>query len=410
MTRVLSEMLGATEPGFHRILQRLEAASGHNSVDIRVSTEIEQATKRKIKELGLDPQDTTGDELYAALQQRVKRDDEHLAAALRSRFGDSSNPNEQVSRVLLSLPISKSCFALQSTVARKLLKSQPPKHTMKALKYRSFDSMLRREPISAVFAAAWLLESASWRKGLLDSYKKLTSSDFEIRQIEILTPNSKHWQELAAKVITQKKHNIIGLKEFGTIVLLPMSGTTLPAATLTTFILALHELNEVRASTTFLKLCQVKPDFGKQVQIVVADEPALNADILDQTVPWQIVQRYYARFADRFRADLFEPHIQREDLSWHSIEKALSHIDPSLDFWHHTTSLGYLHDHQPVSLNIIDVALNYCNQMPYPNRIVHYFRSSLWHELMIHYMKHENVEEAVLGNLETRLVEEPAVV
>jgi hypothetical protein len=403
-------MLGASEPTFHRVLSRLEAASGHNSTDIRLSTEIERATKLKLKELGLDPRDTTGDELYAALQQRVKADDERLVEALRKKYGNDQDLNVNISRALLSLPVSKSCFAIQSTVAKKLLKNQPPKHTMKSLNYRSLESMLRREHIAAVFAAAWMLESASWRKSLLDSYKKLKASDFEIRQISILTPNTKHWLSLADKVVSQKKHNIIGLKEFGTIVMLPLPENKPPGSTLTTFILALHEVNEVRACTTFLKLCQVKPNFGKLVQTVVSDEPTLQADLLDQPVPWQIVQRYYARFTYRFRADLFEPHVQREDLSWHSIEKALSHIEPSLEFWHHTTCLGYLHDHQPVSLNIIDVALNYCNQLPYSNRIVHYFRNSLWHELMIYYMKHENVEQAILGNLESQLVAEPAVV
>ncbi len=410
MTRVLSELLGADEPNFHRVLSRLEVASGHNNTDIRLSTEIERATRLKLKELGLDPNDTTGDELYAALQQRVKDDDKRLVESLRKQYGDKQDLNVSISRALLSLPVSKSCFALQSTVAKKLLKAQPPKHTMKALNYRSLESMLRREQVTTVFAAAWLLESASWRKAMLDSYKKLKASNFEIRQIAIVAPNTKHWRELASKVVSLKKHNIISLKEFGTVVLLPLPDNSPPAATLTTFILALHEMNEVRACTTFLKLCQVKPNFGKLVQTVVIGEPTLNAELLDQPVPWQIVQRYYARFADRFRADLFEPHVQREDLSWHSIEKALSHIEPSLEFWHHTTCLGYLHDHQPVSLNIVDAALNYCNQLPYSSRIVHYFQNNLWHELMIHYMRHENVEQAILGNLESQLVAEPAVV
>jgi len=410
MTRVLSELLGTNEPAFYRVLSRLESASGHNSTDIRLSTDIERATKLKLKELGLDPNDTTGAELYAVLQQRVKADDKRLETALQKKFGPEVDLNISISKALQSLPVPKSCFALQATVAKRLLKKQPPKHTMKALSYRSFESMLRREPIAAVFAAAWLLESASWRKDLLDSYKKLKASDFELREIEVLTPHSKHWQDLAVKVVAQKKHNIVGLKEFGAIVLLPLPDNKPPGATLTTLILALHEMNEIRASATFLKLCQVKPDFGKVVQTVVSDEPTLSAELLDEPIPWQIIQRYYARFADRFRADLFEPHVQLEDLSWHSIEKVLSHIEPSLDFWHHTANLGFLDDHQPVSLNIIDVALNYCNQLPYSNRVVQYFRNSLWHELMISYMKHENVEQAMMSNLESQLVEEPAVI
>ena len=143
--------------------------------------------------------------------------------------------------------------------------------------------MLRREQVTTVFAAAWLLESASRLKAMLDSYKKLKASNFEIRQIAIVAPNTKHWRELASKVVSLKKHNIISLKEFGTVVLLPLPDNSPPAATLTTFILALHEMNEVRACTTFLKLCQVKLNFGKLVQTVVIGESILNAELLDRT-------------------------------------------------------------------------------------------------------------------------------
>jgi hypothetical protein len=121
------------------------------------------------------------------------------------------------------------------------------------------------------------------------------------------------------------------------------------------------------------------------------------------------VQRYYARFTDRFRAELFEPHIQKDDLTWHSVEKALSYIEPSLSFWHHTTSLGILHNHAPISFNVADTVLNFCNNIPYERRIVRYFRHNLWHELVMRYLKHENVEQMVLGGLESQLVEEPAL-
>ncbi|MGH7142454.1 MAG: hypothetical protein ACREF5_03265 [Candidatus Saccharimonadales bacterium] len=410
MTRVLSELLGANEPSFHRVLSRLESASGHNSLDIQFSTEVERATKLKLKELGLDPSDTTGIELYETLQQKVRVDDARLVATLRQKYDFDDNQNDSIAKALLSLPVSRSCFALQTTVAKRLLNNQHPKHVMRALHYRSLDSMLRREQIVTIFAAAWMLESTSWRRAMLESYKKLKPSDFEIRQMEIITPDSRYWQKLAKEVVTHRKHSIIALKEFGSIVLLPLPDEIPPATILTSFILALHEMNEVRACSTFLKLCQVKPNFGKLVQIVAADEPVLFAELLDQPVPWQIIQRYYARFSDRFRTDLFEPQVQQQDLTWHSIEKALSHIEPSLSFWHNTTSLGFLHDHQPVSLNVIDAALNYCNQLPYSNRIVHYLRNNLWHEIMIRYLKHENVEQAVLSNLQSQLVEEPVLV
>ena len=174
-------------------------------------------------------------------------------------------------------------------------------------------------------------------------------------------------------------------------------------------LLALHAINDIRAASILLSLCQVKRDFGKLVEAVAVDEPTLNAEVLDRPIPWQIIQRYYARFTHRFRDEIFEPHVQQDDLTWHSIERIMSQIEPSLEFWHNTTALSLLHNHEPVSLNIIDVALNYCNQLPYKNRIVDYFQHSLWHELLIRYLKHDAVEQTVLTGLHAELATEPAL-
>lgn len=403
MTRVLSELLGAREPAFRQGLLRLESASGHTSADIRLSAEVERATRLKLRELGLDPHDTTGEELYAALQQRVKSDDQRLMQQLVQKYGQAEAAHINIGKALNDIPIYKSCFALKTAVGRKLLTKLPPKQTMKALGYRSFDSMLRREQLLTVFAAAWLLESASWRKTMVDAYKKLSAADFEIRPLVVLTPHSKHWQSLADVIVTQKKHNVVGLREFGAVVILPFPDAVPPAATMMALLMALHDMNEVRACSTFLKLCQVRPDFGQFVQTVVSGEPTLPAEVLDGPVQWHVIQRYYARFSDRFREELFEPHIQKEDLTWHSVEKALTYIEPSLAFWHHTSTLGLHADHKPVSLNVIDAALNFCNQLSYKDRIVHYFRRSLWGELIIRYLKHDHVEQAVMSSLESKL-------
>jgi len=410
MTRVLSELLSAREPAFHLNLRYLEAASGHASADIRLSSEIERVTKAKLRELGLDPNDTTGPELYAALQQRIKDDDARLSTRLREKYGAGVPVHTTVGKALAEVPVPKSCFALKTAVGRRILKKAVPKQTMKLLGYRSYESMLRREQLLNVFAAAWVLESASWRKAVTDQYRKLTGADFEIRPLTVLTPDSKHWEAIAEGVVAARKHNIVALREYGAVVLLPLPKALPPAATMTTLLVALHDMNDVRACSTYLKLCQVRPDFGDAVRTVVRGEPTLDAKLLDSPVPWHIIQRYYSRFSERFREDLFEPHIQKDDLTWHSVEKALSFIEPTLHFWHHTATLGLVADHQPVSLNVIDAALNFCNQLPYASRLVHYFQRSLQSELLIRYLKHEAVEQLVLGSLESKLVDEEPVV
>lgn len=405
MTRVLAELLGANAPAFRTGVAKLEQASGHENTDIRLSTDVHQATKRKLRELGLDQHDTTAKELYAVLGVRLAADDERLLKKLAEKYGEG-DAISHITKELADVPIPKSCFALKAASAKKLLKADVPKKAMKALGYRSFDSMLKHEAPAHIYAAAQLTETATWQKHLMDSYKKLKASDFEIRDMRVEHPSSARWQNLAETVVATKRHNVLSFKELGAVVLLPLPAERPAGAALTSMLLALHAMNEIRSAATYLKLCQVKPNFGAIVQSVVRDEPQLSAGVFEQPVSWQIIQRYYGRFADRFRAELFEPHVQPEDLTWHSIEKVLDYIDERLGFWRQTTHLGLLHDHQMVSMNIIDVALNYVNKLPFENRVLTYCRQSLWHELVIRYLKHENVEESVLGGLRSELVTE----
>lgn len=394
---------------FRQGIDALEQASGHESTDVRLSADISQAARRKLRQLGLDAQDTTAAELYASLLSRIDADEKRLFAKLGEKYGGSSEV-ECIVREMAEVPIPKSCFVLKATSAKKLLKRQPPKKAMKALGYRSVDSLLKHESLAHLYAAAQLTESASWQKQLVDHYKTLHASDFETRDMRVTTPTSKRWQALAETVVAAQKHNVLSFKELGEVVLLPLPANKPPAASLTSLLLALHAMNEIRAAGTYLKLCQVKPHFGETVQAVVREEPMLVSNIFTTPVSWQIIQRYYGRFADRFRAEIFEPHIQAEDLTWHSIEKVLSYIDPSLDFWRNTTHLGLLHDHQAVSFNIIDAAINCCNQLPFEQRIMQYYRQSLWHELVIRYLKHDNVEQSVVSGLQQELVMEPELV
>jgi len=410
MTRFLSASLQAPEPFFRLGLKRLEAANGNPNTDIRFSTEVLHASRAKLLELGLDAHDTTAQELYQALQERVKADDARLTRNLRTQAATHISAEADVVagmiHALKALPDSKRCYALKSSSLKAIIKKTPPKKAMKQLGYRSLESFLKHETPISILAAAWLTEGAQWQQRLLDQYRRLQSTDFENRNMQILQPTSVRWQRLAASSVTEKKHNLLCFKELGALVFLPFPAD-IPAGAVTASLgLALHELNEIRASSTFLKLCQVRRDFGSVVRTVAAEEPRLSSQLLDQAVPWHMIQRYYARFTEHFREEVFEPHLQLEDMAWHPIETALSAIEPSFAFWEQTAHLGLLHGHQPVSLNVVDAALNYCNQLPFEQRIIHYFQRSLWHELLLRYLRHDSVEQSVLSELQPQLATE----
>jgi hypothetical protein len=214
---------------------------------------------------------------------------------------------------------------------------------------------------------------------------------------------------LANRAVVEKKHNLLSFKEFGALVFLPLPAGAPAGSTVASLSLALHELNEIRAGSTFMKLCQVRPDFGNIVQEVAgSDEPQLGSRLFDQVVPWRLIQHYYARLAHGGHGEVAEPHLRLEDIAWHPVEESLRAIEPAMDFWRQSAHLGVIHDGGPVSMNVVDAALNACNQLPFERRLSRYFQRSLQHELMLRYLQPATVEQAVTGQVQPQLAEELA--
>ena len=373
----------------------MEQAAGRPGTDIRLTADIIQSTRAKIAELGLDPSDTTGPELYVALQERFKNDEQTVRKALG--LAADAAPDDVVAKVtqfLTKQASSQKCFVLKASVAKRLLKKKPPKLAMKRLGYRSLDSMLKHEPVPQVYAAALIAESSHWHRAFHEQYAKLTPSDFESKKITLLHPTTKRWQQLAAQFVPEARHNMIGFPEMAAIVLLPISDAVEGLA-ITSLLLVAEEMNGLRAHSSYAKLQQVKPDFGTIIQKSSVSEPYTSAQLAGQPVPWRMIQRYYARFTDAYHPEIFEPHVQSDDLSWTSGEDLLAGLDPALRFWQGTAHLGLVHEGQIVSCNALDVALGYCNNLSFGDRIVHFVRDNLWHELMMHYLNQENLEAAV---------------
>jgi hypothetical protein len=408
MTRVLAELLEARQPAFQFGIKHLERGNGAPKADIRLTNQIHLQVHDKLRQLNLDPHDTTGPELYSALKQRLTRDEQALFKKLRGTTTGLQDPVALVAHGLRALPLADNCFALKASVAKRLIKMASPKRTMKLLGYRSLDSMLKHESIGLLFAAAYMSESPTWSNKLLASYKKLKPSDFEVRPIAIEQPTAARWQAFSSTVVAQQRHHVFGFAELATVVMLPLPAKRPAFATLTTAALAIRAITELQAASTYLKLQQVQPDFGSIVGRLATEAPTISAHFFDRSVPWQLIQRYYAHPANQDRlGSLFEPHVQPEDLMWHPIESVLSHLEQSLAFWQGTAHLGMVVNGKPVSFNILDTLLSHCNQLPFEQRISHYLKTSLWHELMFRYFNHDKIEAALLTQLQPAVATSP---
>ncbi len=406
MTRVLSELLAAEEPLFSMAIKQLEQASGNTSVDVRLTAEIIGKVHLKMRSLGLDPSDTTGRELYRALFNLVKTHDAFLA----ERIGGEDPEDVQkmlarIKEVVEALDVPKKAWLLKHSVAKRLLKAMPPKKVMKQLGYRSIDSMLKREPVGEIYGAMRFLESPEWFDRFIGSYKTLHPTDFEVRNIEIIHVTPSKWSDSAGKFVKNKRHNITHLKELGVILMLPMPIERMPGITITALPLLLHYVNEIRLYSSFFKMQQVRSDFSSILVNTLIGDHGKHANIGGQHVHWRVIHRHFGTKDASEHPDIFEPHVEPDDLLWRKTEETLYRLEPALHFWHDIDYVAVEFDGRPVSFNLMDMAVSYVNDLAYGQQSVHHFRDSLWNEIYMRYLGEKTLEKQVLKQLDNEMIE-----
>jgi len=402
MSRLLAELLGAPELTFRSRLHQLEQASGAPAADVRLTAQIHQANHFKLRALHLDAHDTTGQELYAALNERYIRDDQLASKELLDQTGDVMLA---VKQAVGRLPLPEDAFSLKPAVAKKLLKANVPKTTMKLLGYRSSESLFKHEPVAAVQAVAEILESNTWRKQYQKALAALTPADFEQKPAGVTYVSHERWQKVSAHESLIRQHHIIANQLSGQVILLPY-GVIMPVAPmLTSLVLVVRAINQVAAASSYLKVHQTRPDLGVAAAELQLLKSAPLLTLIDEPVSWHLIQRFYYRFKDYYRAELFEPYLQPSDFQWLAAESVLAHLVPDLTFWRGSSQLAQLRDGQSVSYNLHDVALNACNQLPYAERVTRHHKESLWHELLLHYLRPAHVEQAIIGRMQPALAE-----
>lgn len=397
MTRVLGELLGASQPQFSGLIGRLERASGRQSVDIRITHEVARKVREALRDLHLDMHGTTNEEFYVALQNRVQTDEKKILEGL------SVHNTEDTELLLWSIQrftqrqvASHQVLAIKQSVVKRLLKAQPPKKAMRGLGYRSLDSMIKHESAASLLSAVAVAESTAWLKKFHKQYQQLGVGDFELRDIEIFQPRSARWKALGAQASQQKKHNILSFGEAGVVTILPIREYVNGMA-VANLVLALQACNSIFAISTFLKLQQMTPQFSEEVARVAA---ANNTGVLwlgEQEISWQTVHAYLAKQSD---VHYFDPYIQQEDIFVLSVEQTLEKLYPAMSFW---TEIGHglRRDTSGItSCNLLDVAVNYCNNLSYAQASIFHGQQALWQELASRYIHPRAIERQLLPVLQ----------
>lgn len=400
MSRLLSELLNAEEPLFSMAIKQLEVSSGGASIDVRLTAEIVGKVHMKLRALGLDPKDTTGPELYSALFNLLKQHDVFLA----KRIGVDDPEDIQavllrVSQVAKALDLPKKAWLLKQSVAKRLLKQTPPKHVMKQLGYRSIDSMIKRESVCEIYAAMRFLESKEWLDKFIAKYKHLKPGDFETREIEVIHMDVKKWGSAAMPYVEETRQNITHLKEVGVVAIMPLPLERSAGITIITLPLVLHYINEIRIYSSFFKSRQIRSDFAETIIETLISDPGKHAHIGGRHIHWRVIHRHFG--SDGVETpDVFEPHVDSDDLIWRKTEETLYRLEPALHFWYDAEYVGVMFDGRPISFNLMDMAVSFVNNLHYGQQSVRHMRDSIWNELYIRYIREEAVEKQIVKQLE----------
>jgi hypothetical protein len=186
MSKYLSQLLDEPEILVESAIKKLEHISGWESTDIRLLAEINNKVRAKITELGLDPDDTTGPELYHALLARIDADEHNF------NMPYIKMPTNKLIEKVEQVHKSYKVYALKQNVAKDILRAHPPRRLMKQLGYRSADSLIKRENINALYAVLESIESSRWLNVYWKDLAKLSPSDFETRNVSIVVMEDKY--------------------------------------------------------------------------------------------------------------------------------------------------------------------------------------------------------------------------
>ncbi len=399
----IGKFLEAKEPLLDHALVQLEEETGKKGVDVRLAADIAETAASHAKHLGLKP-NYSGPELYHALIKQVALHDEHLARKIGGK--DPSDLNEMIPLIVKaaeSAPLPKDGWFLKEDKARAMLRAHPPVAVMERLGYHLVSQLLETENIYELMLSLRFAEDADWLNVFDATYKGLKPTDFEPREIKVVTFDPKKWGDIAVHFIAKKRHNITHSKEMGAIAIMPMTETRMTGVTLKVMPLLFHYFNEIRLYSSFFKLMQDKTNFGAIVaETLIADTPKLRLTEHSH-IHWRVIQRYFAKLKEP-HPEIFQPHVQPEDLHWRRAEEVLYEIDPELEFWRGLDFVAVMKGHDTVTFALMDVSLSYSNGLHYDDRYLYHFRESLWNELFARYLGEKVLEQQLLVHLDSAMI------
>ena len=397
MGQILTELLGVDERKFRDYIDRLEHVCMRPGVDIRLGAEIITRARQKIRDLQLDVEDTTSKELFFALRHRLVRDETQLRKKLGlSNEAKELEPNlQKLANAAQKLSSKEHALSLTSVGARRILEAVPPKRTLKLLKYRSLQSVLKRHDARVLYVLAAVVENESWHAQVHAKVRRLNAKDMQWQKVTcIVMPIA--WYEKAYKYLAPKGA-VMTQDELAVVCVLPIADVRKDGVSVLLLSMMLQAATTISTKSLPYKQQALFQGFDSIIPKIANGEFPELASIHGLKPNWHMVyqllgQRYLSLQNEEAELEVF-------DLFWESTEMKLASLVSEMDFWTDTHFLGVVGKASVVSMHVLDVAVALVSGAAFGTQTSEHLSSSLWNELQIRYLKEEVLLRALSNQL-----------
>lgn len=394
MSKVIAELLGIDRRTLDTLVQRLEHMTMQPSVDVRLTAKIITQSREKVRAFGYDPANTTAEELYYGLLAIAEADDSALRECLSIK--ETTTPAksaELIAKATTKLLGSEKIIALQAPAVKRILSAVPPKKTLKLLKFRSIDSVLKREDPNLLYALAMRIEDKSWHTQISARLKRLETRDAQEQSVKVLSL-PKGWID---KLKNHPFSSVVSpIPELGSIILLPSIPTNQKGAVLLTSALVLQAGQRLSIES----LPYRKKMLSNGIETII---PEIAAGTAEDFIPVHglkpTIHAVYQLLLENGENSMPDYELILGDLRWESTETKLASICRGLDRWVDSHYLGYTRKPLPISMHLIDVSASLVLQKPFGQQVVSHMRASIWNELQLGYLRQESIERAIINQL-----------
>ncbi len=414
----LASILRTTPEGLYELDGKMSKITGQDEVMEAIANQNDVLVSKTLTELSLTI-NSSAEEVYAALIQRLVRLDQHLYELLdRPDLSKMSVNCGKLCETALKLFSPPEGLFIKKEKVAELLEKYRPDNLLNHFGYTNAKELLDKEGFASVVSALRFTQSTDWMHKFFDvAYGELKPEDFEERNVELKVLETK-WLGVAEKFLEKKYHNISHLKEYGIIFVIPLPIDT-PGETMRMFTLIMHYLHEVPFYSDLFRKFMKDPDFIDKFKSL------LRGDVSDKKIEslsgggekpiWRVVQTYLAK-DDKQDFRLFQAHVNPEAEHWFKVSEDLERLGRmlpgegkvGLGYW---AGLDYVGDffkdqngqEQLVSFDLTDLIMSLVKkgQVKY----LYHQQEALWNKIFLEYEGRERMNELIEENIISGFIE-----